>query len=281
MKVIFFGTAEFGAETLNLLSANHEVLKVFTGEPKKMGRGQALSKNPIHIKAEELGLNILNRQKPVAEDITEDFDVGVVVAYGALISKQILEKAKLGFLNLHPSDLPKFRGAAPIERTLEAGEIRTRICVIKMTPKLDDGDIVKAQNYEIKPFQNAIDLHKEFSKIGAGLMMEAIDLLPLKKDFEKQNESFATYAKKITKEELHLEASKFTVQQIINKVRAFAGYGYPFIIFEGKRVKIKEVIFSANRQSPLDIPCLDGFATPIMLKPEGKNFMALKDFIHG
>lgn len=279
MKIIFFGTAEFGVETLKALSLNHEIVKVITGIPKKSGRGHLLTKNPIHALAESLDLKIHNTQKPLMQDVEEDFDIGIVVAYGAIISKEILEKASIGFLNLHPSDLPKFRGASPIERTIESGDIKTRVCIIKMTPKLDDGDIVKSEEYFIKPSQNSLDLHKEFAVLGAKLMLEAIELLKTKTEFEKQNHDLSTYAKKISKEELHLQESKFTTQEIVNKIRAFASYGYPFIMHQGKRIKIKEAISSPVKISPLDITCTDGFASPTIIKPEGKNFMLTQDFI--
>lgn len=280
MKIVFFGTSEFGLETLDLLYKKYNIIKVITPEPKPANRGYLLNKTPIHQKAEELKIAIKNTSKPTPQNIDEDFDVGIVVSYGAIISENVLKLAKYGFLNLHPSDLPKFRGAAPIERTIEAGEENTRICIIKMTPRLDDGDIVCYQNYTITEEENSLDIHKKFAKIGANLFPLALEKLVNNYDnFEKQDNAKFTYAKKIQKEELLIKHyENFVSKDLINKIRAFASYGCCFIIHEGKRIKILKATISNFQLTKLDIKCQDGFVSPLIIKPEGKGFIDTAQF---
>lgn len=279
MKIIFFGTSPFGIEALKFLSKNHEVLKVFTNPPKEAGRGKKLTPTAIEQEALKLGLKVIHSSKPKIEEITEDFDIGVVVSYGAIISKAILEKAKYGFLNIHPSDLPKFRGASPIERTLEAGEVSTRICVIKMTPRLDDGDILAFQNYQIQNEETSLDLHKKFATIGAEILPNAISNLVNQIQGEVQDNSKTTYATKIQKEELELTSS-LTTAQATNKIRAFASTGYCFFFHNGKRIKVLKAEPSKTRKTPIDLEVKDGFISPELIKPEGKNIISIKDFLN-
>ncbi len=277
MKVIFFGTSPFGIPALRFLSANFNVISVFTNPPMPAGRGQKLKPSPIEEEAVKLGLKVVHSAKPKLEDVKEDFDIGIVVSYGAIISKNILEKAKYGFLNIHPSDLPKFRGASPIERTLEMGETSTRICIIKMTPRLDDGNILAFSRYEISSEENSLDLHEKFAKIGAEILPNAIKSLVNKEEGEVQEESKTTYASKIKKEELELKEGLKTIDAI-NKIRAFASFGYPFFFHEGKRVKILKAKKVETPLSALDLKMVDGYLHPILIKPEGKNVMKNQKF---
>lgn len=279
-KIVFFGTSAFGIEALECLASQYNILKVFTNPPKEAGRGKALQKSPIQLKAEELGLKVVNSSKPKPSELEEEFDVGVVVSYGSIISKEVLNLAKYGFLNIHPSNLPKFRGAAPIERSLEAGETKTRVCVIKMTPKLDDGNILAFKEYSINPEETSLDLHTKFAKIGAELLKPAIEALQNQEEGEIQDEKLTTYAPKIKKEELELKEGLVTCQQAMNKIRAFASYGYVFTNFNGKRIKVKSAKITKIQETILDVQCKDGFISPLIIKPEGKNFMEIKDFLN-
>jgi methionyl-tRNA formyltransferase len=279
MKIVFFGTSSFGIEALRFLAKNHNVLLVFTNPPKEAGRGKKLTSSAIEVEALKLGLNVVHSSRPKIEELPNEFDVGVVVAYGAIISKSVLEKAKYGFLNIHPSDLPKFRGASPIERTLEAGETLTRVCVIKMTPRLDDGDVLSFRKYHIQHEETSLDLHKKFAQIGAEILPDAISSLVNLVQGEVQDNSKTTYASKISKEELEL-TSNLTTMQAINKIRAFASYGYCFFFYNGKRIKVVKAEASKIRNTPLDLELKDGFISPILIKPEGKNLIQVRDFLN-
>jgi methionyl-tRNA formyltransferase len=279
MKIVFFGTSPFGIEALRILAQNHEVLCVFTNPPKPAGRGKNLTPTPIEIEALKLELKVIHSSKPKLEEIPTDFDIGIVVSYGAIISKAVLEKAKYGFLNIHPSDLPKFRGASPIERTLEAGEKSTRICIIKMTPRLDDGNILASQIYNISNEETSLELHQKFAKIGANLMPIAISNLIKGFEGEVQDNAKTIYAPKITKEELELTAN-LTITEAINKIRAFASFGYPFFFYQGKRIKILKAEGAKTAKTKLDLPLKDGFLSPLIIKPEGKNEMSIQDYLN-
>lgn len=278
LRIIFFGTGNFGIPALQMLHEKHEILQVFTPSPKMAGRGKKLSKTPVHLFAESLKLPVINTISPKISDLGQSFDVGIVISYGALIPKSLLLEAKYGFLNLHPSDLPKFRGAAPIERTLENGETSTRVCIIKMTPRLDDGDIISSMKYSILPSDDAISLHEKFSFIGSTLLSKSVELLTTGFHiFEKQDHSLAIYAPKILKSELLLLPSWTGLtegEKILNKIRAFTSYGCCYILYQDKRIKIKSAIFSLSPLTKLDLPCLEGYISPTIIKQEGKNFIS-------
>jgi methionyl-tRNA formyltransferase len=283
LRIVFFGTSAFGLPSLQMLSENYDILQVFTNNPKPAGRGKGLKKTSIHEFAETLDLKIHTTEKPMTQDLLEEFDVGIVIAYGSIISKAVLEKAKFGFLNLHPSNLPIFRGAAPIERTLEAGFTETKICIIKMTPKLDDGDIVVSENYSILLEDNSITLHSKFAEIGAKILPLAIQKIVSCDDenFIKQNDALATYAKKITKEELFCNSvTDLNSTEVLNKIRAFASYGYVFILHKEVRIKILQAIISEKRLTDLDVKTSDGFISPVLIKPEGKKEMLINDYLN-
>lgn len=282
LRVIFFGTSNFGSPSLEVLHSTFVVLKVFTGSPKLSGRGMMLQKTPIQIQAENLGIQVHNSDKPTLSDLENEFDVGVVVSYGHIISSAILSKAKYGFLNVHPSDLPKFRGAAPIERTIQSGDESTRVCIIKMTPRLDDGDIILSERYFILEDETATDLHAKFAKIGAELLLIAIQrLVSGNSNFEKQDNSKSTYAHKISKEELFLDpihTKNMKTKDLINKIRAFTTYGSCFTLHDGKRIKVAKASFSPQKLTKLDLECIDGFASPVIIKQEGKNFIPVPNY---
>ena len=271
LKILFFSSSKFGVPALKLLSQNFKINAVFTNPPKPSGRGKKLQPTIIQSEAEALNLKVINSSKPTILDIEEEFDIGVVVSYGAIISKEVLSKAKYGFLNIHPSDLPKFRGASPIERTIEAGEKDTRVCIIKMTPRLDDGNILSFVRCDIGSEENSLDLHDKFSQIGAELLLDAIPKLLRGEEGEEQNHPNSTYAKKIAKEELELKHEVLTMEQTLNKIRAFASYGFTFLTFESKRIKVLKAEASEIQKSKIDIICLDGFISPTLIKVEGKN----------
>lgn len=276
MKVAFFGTSEFGIETLQALYENFSVEFVVTAPPKPAKRGQKMQNTPIFDAATILQIrNIYTPEKLTKEfeEYLQEIDYAVVVAYGKILPERILKTVKKRFLNLHPSDLPLFRGAAPIERTIEAGHRKTAICVIEMKKELDAGDIVAKEEYIINSQENSLNLHEKFAKIGAKLITDAIK--NSNTIVEKQNHAMATYAKKIEKQELELnlvEKSK-SVADIFNKIRAFASYGYCYVMYNGKRIKIILAEISQTKNTDIDIVCKDGFVTPKIIRPEGKNDM--------
>ena len=176
MKIAFFGTSEFGAKTLKQLHANFGIEFVVTGVAKQANRGKKLTNTPIFELATSLGVERVYTPEKLTEEFEEylkKIDFAVVVSFGMILPERILNSAK-NFVNLHPSSLPLFRGAAPIERTLETGHKTTDVCVIKMTKKLDAGNIIARQSYEILESDNSLTLHEKFANIGASLIVNLI-----------------------------------------------------------------------------------------------------------
>lgn len=280
MKIAFFGTSEFGIETLEALHKEFSVEFVVTNPARPANRGKKLMETPIFECAKRLGIQRIYTPEKLTKEFEEylqDIDYGVVVSYGKILPERILKVAKKRFINLHPSSLPLFRGAAPIERTVEAGYTRADICVIEMVKALDAGNILAKQNYDISPHQDALDLHTDFAKIGASLIVDVIK--NGSRINEKQNDALATYAHKIAKEELALpNMSKEITEVVINKVRAFASYGYCFVVYNGKRFKILKAHVSAKRLTPLDIECSDGFVSPVVIRPEGRGNINISEY---
>jgi methionyl-tRNA formyltransferase len=279
MKIAFFGTSEFGMPTLEMLHEKLGVELVFTGVAKPANRGQKLQNTPIFNQAQSLGISQIHTPQkllPKHAEFLKEIDYAIVVAYGLILPEFILGAVKQKCLNVHPSSLPLFRGAAPIERTLEAGHAETEICVIEMTKALDAGNIVAKQHYKIAENENSIILHEKFAKIGAklvsGLLENACNnALNIVQKHEK-----ATYAKKILKNELEIHnESTLPASVVLNKIRAFASYGYCFVIQNGKRIKIIDAKISQKKLTEYDISCTDGFVSPKIIRPEGRNNIIL------
>jgi methionyl-tRNA formyltransferase len=278
MKIAFFGTSEFGGEALKKLHENFGVEFVVTGVAKQANRGKKLTNTPIFELAKSLGIERIYTPEKLTEEFDkrlENIDFAVVVSFGMILPERILNSAK-NFVNLHPSSLPLFRGAAPIERTIEAGHKTTDVCVIKMTRKLDAGNIVARQGYEILESDNSITLHERFGKIGANLM---VDLIKNGSTMEEiQNDEAAIYAKKIEKFELELKDLSHSTIDILNKIRAFASCGYCFKVYETRRFKFISAQISKTRLTKIDIQCADGFVSPLIIRPEGKGNLGVKDY---
>ena len=279
MKIAFFGTSEFGIETLKQLHANFSIEFVVTGVAKPSKRGQKTQNTPIFELATILEIPRIYTPTKLTEEFEEylkEIDFAVVVSFGMILPERILNSAK-NFINLHPSALPLFRGAAPIERTLEAGFCKTEICVIKMTKKLDAGNIIAKEEYEISQNENSLILHEKFSKIGAKLIVDVIK--NGEKINEKQNDFNATYAKKIEKSELELtDNANQAVISVLNKIRAFSSYGFCWKIYQEKRFKFIEAKITQTKITPIDIECKDGFISPTIIRPEGKGNLNIKDW---
>jgi methionyl-tRNA formyltransferase len=280
MKIAFFGTSSFGESTLKELHKQYGVEFVVTGLAKPANRGKKVVNTPIFECANSLGISRIYTPEKLThefEEYLQDIDYAVVVAYGKILPERILKAVKSKFINLHPSSLPLFRGAAPIERTLEEGCNETSVCVINMQKELDAGEILAKEEYKILKSDNSVILHEKFSKIGASLIVNLIKNGI--KNLEIQDHSKVTYARKILKQELELQlVSELSANQVINKIRAFASYGYCFVFWENKRFKILEAKISNIQLTPIDIKCIDGLVSPLLIRPEGKGDIKISDY---
>ncbi len=215
LRVVFMGTPDFAVPTLaEIVGQGHEVVAVYTRAPARAGRGMELRPSPVHALAERFGLPVLTPASLKDASAAETFrahqaDVAVVVAYGMLLPPAILEAPALGCLNLHASLLPRWRGAAPIQRAILAGDRETGVAVMKMEAGLDTGPVAMVERVAIGPDMNAGELHDRLMGLGADLMARALAALSRGGlVFTPQPEAGVTYARKITNEEARIDWSR-------------------------------------------------------------------------
>lgn len=303
MKIVLFATPEFAIPTLELINnSNHEILAVYTKMAKPQGRGMQLQNTPIYEKATELGLKVFTPKtlkKPEEWEKLKEFnaDIFVVVAYGLILPKEVINIAKYGCINIHPSLLPRWRGAAPLQRAIMAGDKETGVCIIVLGEGLDDGDILACKKIKIDDDMDIESLHNQLSIEGANLMLKCLD------DIEKNKKIIATpqasegmlYAEKIDKEEGKLNFND-PIDKIYNTIRAIGLLTGTYFEYNGERIKILkakiqksltenekklqngEIIITKN---DLSIKCSNGLLKPLILQREGKKALDVAEFVKG
>ena len=296
MKIIFMGSPEFAAPTLSkLINHDCEIIAVYTKPSTHSGRGLRENKSVIHNLAEKYSLKVLTPKKLRTSDNIEQFkslnpDIVIVAAYGLLIPKEFLEIPKHGFINIHPSDLPRWRGAAPIQRTIMAGDKKTAICIMKMDEGLDTGDIILRKEILLDDEITAKELHDKCSELGGEMILDVLGLL--KKgaiEFTKQSHEGVTYADKIKSEEelINFNATAF---EINNKIRAFSPRPSAYFIYKNEAIKIINAKAEKSSQNylsgtvidnKLGIACKDGIIRPILLQRHGRKMMYTDAFLRG
>src|SRR6516165_583334 len=212
LRLIFMGTPEFSVATLlELVAHGHEIAAVYTRAPKPGGRGMKLQPTPVEAAARRLGIPVvtpktLKTPEALAEFSGRQADAAVVVAYGMILPQAILDAPKFGCFNLHASLLPRWRGAAPINRAIMAGDSETGVMVMKMDAGLDTGDVAMAERIAISDTMTASDLHDALARLGADLMVRALAALERGAlQLTRQSEEGVTYAAKIEKAEAHID----------------------------------------------------------------------------
>src|SRR5512138_2333287 len=215
LRLIFIGTPEFSVPTLlELVAHGHEIAAVYTRAPKPAGRGMKLQATPVEQEARRLGIPVLTPATLKTTEALEEFrahnaDAAVVVAYGMILPQAILDAPKLGCFNLHASLLPRWRGAAPINRAVMSGDAETGVMVMKMDVGLDTGDVAMAERLTITDRMTASDVHDALARLGADLMVRAMAALERGGlQLTKQNEAGVSYAAKIEKAEARIDWSK-------------------------------------------------------------------------
>ena len=228
MRIIFMGTPEFALPTLaGIVAAGHEVAAVYSQPPRPAGRGMADKKSPVHLFAERHGLSVLTPKSLKGEPEQQAFaahgaDVAVVVAYGLILPKPVLAAPRHGCLNLHASALPRWRGAAPIQRAVMAGDTETAATVMRMDEGLDTGPICRAERVPIGPDTTAGELHDLLATQGAGLMLSALaELERGALSCQPQPSAGVTYAAKIDKGETRLDFT-LPAREVHNRVRGLS-----------------------------------------------------------
>ena len=292
-KIIFMGTPEFSIPTLQLLNLKHKIKSVYTQPPKKKSRGQKIIKSPIHIEAEKLKIPVrspenLNNESDYEFLKNSNVNFVIVVAYGQIIPEKFLNIKNLIFLNVHASLLPRWRGAAPIQRSIMEMDKETGISIMKIIPKLDAGPYVLQKSTNINPKDNYLSLSKRLSKIGAESIVETISLFEKNiAKFTDQEDKFVTYAKKISKKESEINWDE-NAQKIIANINGLSPYPGAWFKHKGLRIKILEAELSDNHgkigevlTDDLVIGCNDKAIKINLIQKEGKVVLDVKNFLAG
>ncbi len=298
MKIIFMGTPHFSCPTLEKLISdpNFEVVAVYTKEPQAAGRGQKLKNSPIHDLALKHNLKIFTPKTLRDKEIQEKFfqfkaDVAVVVAYGLILPPEILQNPRFGCINIHPSILPKWRGASPIQRPIINGDSETGVTIIKMDEGLDSGDIIYQENFSLLGHETYRDLSQKLSVLGAEALIKTLKNLNSNNfTLTKQDHASSTYAKKIDKSELEIDWN-LDVKEIERKIRGLNGSMEAYFIHNNEKIKIfsAQIIDENSTQynpgtiidDQLRIQCGKGILQPTLLQRPGKRAMELKEFLLG
>ena len=295
LRLVFMGTPDFAEPTLlGIVGAGHEIVAVYTRAPRPAGRGMALSPSPIAREAERFGLPIftpktLRDGDAAAAMRTHGADAAVVVAYGLILPKPILEAFPFGAFNLHASLLPRWRGAAPIQRAIMAGDRETGVMVMKMEEGLDTGPIAMERRVPIGPDTTAGELHDQLARLGAELMPVALAALERGSlQLTRQPATSATYANKIDKTETRIDWSK-PWQQVHDHCRGLSPFpGAWFEIRDFGRVKVLRTTKGDGEGRPgtvldnrLTIACGTGAVQIVELQRAGGKTMSAEDFLHG
>jgi len=298
LRIIFMGTPEFSVPTLSaLIEAGHDVVAVYSQPPRPGGRGMAAKKSPVHLIAEQAGVKVycpvsLKGKKEQAEFAALNADIAVVVAYGLILPRAILQAPRLGCFNGHASLLPRWRGAAPIQRAIEAGDQESGVMIMQMEAGLDTGPVLISEKVLISDQMTAGELHDELSELTATLMVQAMAILEAGTvELVPQSEDGLAYAKKLEKSETRINWNK-PARQVHNHIRAMSPFpgAWCEMILAGKPVRVK--ILSARPvegegqpgqvlDEQLTIACANGAIRPVRLQKAGKQVVDLSQFLLG
>ena len=291
MRLVFMGTPDFAVETLKaLIGAGHEILCVYSQPPRPAGRGMAERPSPVHAFAAAQGIEVrtplsLKDPEEQARFAALKADAAVVVAYGLILPKPVLDAPRLGCFNVHASLLPRWRGAAPIQRAIMAGDAESGVTIMRMEEGLDTGPMCKAGRIAIAPATTAQSLHDELAALGARLMVEvlaepAISCTP-------QPAEGVTYAKKIDKAEARIDFTR-SAEDVRNHIHGLSPFPGAWFQVDGKRVKVLlcEVVDGSDApgtfiDDKLTVACGTGALRLLRLQREGKGAMDAETFLCG
>jgi methionyl-tRNA formyltransferase len=297
LKLAYMGTPDFSIPALTaLIKSKYDIRAVYTQPPRPAGRGQRIQKTPVHNFADEKGIPV---RTPISLKTKEaqilfselDLDVVVVAAYGLILPIEILEIPRLGCINIHASLLPRWRGAAPIQRAIMAGDNETGVCIMLMNAGLDTGPVLSSERTKITQDTTATSLHDTLASLGAALIGPTINayaeglISPI-----TQKDEAAVYATKLSKKDEHLNWSK-SAPELVRVIRALAPSPGAWSLINGHRVKVysAEVIDTNenNHQAgevlsnDLIIACGRGILKIKEVKKPGKNIMPTLDYLRG
>jgi methionyl-tRNA formyltransferase len=294
LRLVFMGTPDFSVPILNsIVAAEYNIVCVYSQPPRARGRGQKESKTPIHAKAQEFGINVRTPNSLSSIEETSffknlDIDCAVVVAYGLILPEPILAAPRLGCLNIHASLLPRWRGAAPIQRSILAGDSETGVTIMKMDQGLDTGAILMAQKVPITIKTNGESLHNELSEVGANLILTALD--GLKRGLivgVAQPKQGVTYANKLERSEGQINWQRPAIE-LERVIRAYTPWPGSWFKVGKERIKILAADYINYAGVPgtildehLTIACGEGALRLKVVQRAGKSPTATSDFLRG
>ena len=289
------GTPIFSVPILkNIYQNGYEISAVYTQPPRKSNRGQKIEKSPIHSFAETISFDVrtpdkLKNNKSEYEYFKKlDLDLVIIVAYGIIIPKEFLSLSKEGFINLHASILPRWRGAAPIQRSIMRQDKETGISVMKINEKLDEGDVSHIFKINIEENENAESLSERLSNLASEKISDVIDsIMDKEANFKPQDHAKAIYAKKINKNEGLIDWND-KARNIIGKINGLFPYPGGYFIYKGERYKILKAKISFSKDQPgkvlssdLEISCGENSIKILEIQREGKKPQKVNEFIIG
>lgn len=299
LRIVFMGTPEFSVPALSeIVAAGHEVAAVYTQPPRPAGRGMSERKSPVHVFAEAAGVPVLTPQSLKTAETQAAFaahaaDVAIVIAYGLLLPKAILDVPRHGCLNLHGSALPRWRGAAPIQRAVMAGDAETAAMVMRMDEGLDTGPVCLAESIAIGPDMTAGELHDRMALVGAGLIVKALAALERGSvDCRPQPEAGVTYARKIGNEEARIDFGQ-PAREVHNLIRGLSPAPGAWFQVTGangmpERIKVLRATLAEGADAPgtvlddmLTIACGDGAVQVLQVQRAGKRPMTAAELLRG
>ena len=293
MKITFMGTPKFAVPALKIINENFRIDTVYTQPPKKSKRGMKELISPVHEISNELNLDV-RTPKDLSNDLeffkSKNFNLAVVTAYGQIIPETFLKECK--FINIHASLLPKWRGAAPIQRSLMNKDKFTGISIMKIEKELDSGPVLLTKSLPINIYSKHGDVEKKLSEIGSNLIIEAIQKINNDPDceFEEQDHNLKSYAKKITKEDEEI-IWNIDAETVIAKIHALTPFPGCYFYNNSDKLKIFECKLSDKKSKKpghvvvengsLFIACKDKYIEILEIQKPGKNRQKIKEFIKG
>lgn len=299
LKIVFMGTPDFSVPALEaIVAAGHDVVAVYSQPPRPAGRGMAEKKSPVHVSAEAKGIEVrtpLNLKTAADQEAFAALsaDAAVVIAYGLILPRAVLEAPRLGCFNVHASRLPRWRGAAPIQRAIMAGDTETAVMVMRMEEGLDTGPVGATALVPISPDVTAGELHDVLAREGAGLIVRALERLEAGElSFTPQPEEGVTYAAKIAKSEARIDFTRPAVEvhNLIRGLSPFPGAWFEATPEAGTPERIKVIRSSLAQGSgapgmalddTLTIACGEGAVRLVEVQRAGKKAMSADEFLRG
>jgi methionyl-tRNA formyltransferase len=299
LRIVFFGTPAFAVPTLDtLLDSTHTIAAVVTQPDRPRGRGQKADAGLVKTRALEAGIPVwqpdkLSEPAFLAELAALGADLGVVAAYGKILSERVLSLPKLGMVNVHASILPKYRGAAPVHRAILAGEIETGVTIMRVVKALDAGPMLAVARRSIDPDETSAEVEQDLARIGASLLRKTIDDMAAGVGSERpQNDAEATYAHRLTKDDGRLDWS-LSAQAVHNRIRGLHPWPHAFSTLQGNRLILLRssvggeptsrppgTILTA-RGDELSVATGGGTIRILQIQPEGKRPLTAREFLAG